>query len=481
MTARSHLKLVSLLLTGLAGAGLLAVGFGPAPLSGSVIGSFLGLGPRGDFSLSSSSNSVIVPQGSTGIASLTITSLNHFSGDVSIIATITASSNAPVVTTSQSNVKLKPDDAASFSVIIATTSSTAIRYYNVTVQGKTNTLSRSITFSAKVSPPPPPPAPDFDLSSNPLSLAITQGGSVSGMLTVSSILSYSGNVALTIAIFPFGVNSPTVSLNLTSLRLPAGGTNATSFFVNGFNSTAASYAIIITGTSGSLGHSLQVSLLVNPVSVHESLNLEFFSVNSATNTILNLRNTGTVTTTLVSYFVTDAGGDRYTRSNWIGPVINPNGLGTANVTIGLSCSGCVLSGSPFTFAPGNSYTITLVTSYGNQFAYSFSISAQESLNLDSSTFTSNANLTLYMRNTGGVSIQLVSYYVRDALGDQYSLTSFAGPTIAVNQVVPVSVTIGSSCPSCTLTGNAFTFTSGNSYSIIFVTARSNQFTFTLVR
>ncbi|HEV2119246.1 MAG TPA: hypothetical protein VGS11_03925 [Candidatus Bathyarchaeia archaeon] len=481
MTARSHLKLVSLLLAGLAGAGSLAVGFGLTPLSGSVLGSFLGLGPKGDFSLSSSSNSVIVPQGSTGTASITITSLNHFSGDVSITATITASSNAPVVTTSQSSVKLKPDDSASFSVTIATTSSTIIGYHNVTVQGKTNTLTHSITFLAKVSSPPPPPTPDFSLSSNSASLSITQGASTSATLTVSSILSYSGNVALSIVIFPSGVNTPAVSLNLTSLRLPAGGTNATNFFVNGFNSTAASYAIIITGTSGSLGHSLQVSLLVNPVSVHESLNLEFFSVSSPTNAILNLRNTGTVTTTLVSYFVTDASGDKYTRSNWNGPVINPNGLGTANVTIGSSCSGCVLSGAPFTFTPGNSYTITVVTSYGNQFAYSFSISAQESLNLDSFSFPGSTSVIMYIRNTGTVSVQLVSYYVRDASGDTYSLATFAGPTIAPNAVAVVTVNIGSSCPGCTLTGNPFTFMSGYSYSIIFATARANQFTWTVVR
>jgi hypothetical protein len=443
----------------------------------------LGLGPKGDFSISSGSNSIVVQQGYTGTVSITLASLNHFSGDVSITATITTSANLPVVKASQSSAKLTPDETTSLSVSVSTTSSTTLGNYNITVQGKTGTISHSITVSAKIASPPPPPTPDFDLSSNPYSLTTTQGGSLSAMLTISSILSYSGNVALTANTFPSGINTPTVSLNLTSLRLPAGGTNSTNYFVNAFNSTAESYLIIITGVSGSLTHTLQVALLVTLVSAHESLNLEFFNFNSNTSATLNLRNTGSVTTSLVSYLVTDAGGDKYTLTNWNGPVISPNGLGIATILIGASCTGCMLSGSPFVFTAGNTYTITIVTGYGNRFLYTFMLSAQEALAMDSYTFPSNSNtnLTLYIRNTGAVSVQLTSYYVRDASGDTYALTSFAGPTIAPNTVVAVTVKIGSACPSCTLTGTAFTFNPGYSYSTIFVTSRSNQFTFTVVR
>jgi len=486
MNVRRHLRLLSVLLTGLAGAGLLTVGFGLTPLSGSVFGSLLGLGPKGDFSLSSSSNSVVVQQGYTGTLSLTVGSLNHFSGDVSITATITTSANTPVVKTSQSSVKLTPDATISISVTVATTSSTTQGNYNVTVQGKTDSLSHSIAVSAKITSPPPPPTPDFDLSSNPYSLTTTQGGSLSATLTISSILSYSGNVALTANIFPSGINTPKVSLNLTSLRLPAAGTNSTNYFVNAFNSTAGTYFIIVTGVSGSLSHTLQVSLSVTPVSGYESLNLEVFTVNSPTMATLYLRNTGSVTTTLVSYFVTDASGDKYTLASWTGPTINPNQLGTVVIQIGASCGGCVLSGSAFTFNSGNSttgntYTITVVTSYNNPFAYTFVLSSAESLSLDSSAFSNSTSVTLYIRNTGTVPVQLTSYYVKDASGDTYSLVSFAGPTIAPNNVAAVVVKIGSSCPSCTLTGTAFTFTSGNSYTIEFVTARSQLFTFTVVR
>jgi hypothetical protein len=443
----------------------------------------LGFGSKGDFSLSSGSP-VTVSQGQTGTISVTVTSVDHFSGDVSVTATLATIGNSPpVVATSQSSVKLTPDETVSFSVTVSTTSSTTLGYYNITVQGKTSTLSHSITVSAHVTPPPPPPTPDFSLSSSSTWITTNQGTSVTTTLTVSSILSYSGNVALTVTIYPSGINSPSVSLNRSSLILPAGGSNTTTMFVNTFNATVRTYSISITGISLSHTHTLDVTLTVNRVVGTESLYLEFYSFTSATSANLLVRNFGSATTSLVSYYVTDASGDKYTLASWNGPVMSPNQLGNATILIGASCSGCVLSGSAFTFTQGNSYVITLVTRYSNQFSYMFTLSAQEALSLDSYSFptASSTNVTLYIRNTGSVSVQLSSYYVRDASGDTYALTSFAGPTIAPNSVAPVVVKIGSSCPSCVLTGNPFTFTSGNSYTILFVTSRNNQFTFTIVK
>ncbi|TMI08307.1 hypothetical protein E6H34_05635 [Candidatus Bathyarchaeota archaeon] len=483
MNVRGHVRLLSVLLAGLAGAGLLTVGFGLTPLSGSVFGSMLGLGPKGDFSMSSSSNPVVVQQGYTGPVSITIASLNHFSGDIGMTATITTSANAPIVKASESSVKLTPDDTVSFSVSVATTSSTNLGNYNVTVRGKTDALSHSITVSTRIISPPPPPTPDFDLSSNPFALTTTQGGFLSATLTVSSILGYSGNVALAAIIYPSGVNSPSVFLNLTSLQLLPGGTNSTNYFVNAFNATAGNYVIAITGISGSLSHTLQVSLSVNLVNGYEALNLEFYAFSSATNATLDIRNFGSVTSSLVAYYVTDANFDQYSLTTWSGPVISPNQLGIVTVLIGAGCSGCVLSGSAFTFTPGNDYRITLITTYNNQFTFTIGPPNpnQEALSIDAFSFTSSTNVTLYIRNLGTISVQLASYYVRDASGDAYALTSFAGPTIAPNSVVAVAVTIGSSCPGCTLTGNAFTFVNGNSYTIIFVTSRNNQFSFTVTK
>ncbi len=107
---------------------------------------------------------------------------------------------------------------------------------------------------------------------------------------------------------------------------------------------------------------------------------------------------------------------------------------------------------------------------------------KEALNQDTAAaFSSSTNVTIYVRNTGTVGVTLASYYVKDSNGNSYQWTSWPGPSINPNAVNPTAFTIGGSCSSCVLIGSAFTFISGNSYTVLVVTSRNNQFTFTVVR
>jgi hypothetical protein len=156
------------------------------------------------------------------------------------------------------------------------------------------------------------------------------------------------------------------------------------------------------------------------------------------------------------------------------------------LSIGVSCSTCTYSGTPGAFnqlTPGNVYAIFLVSARNNlyKFSVTYPSGTREALALDSYTFASGTNLTLFLRNLGNVSVSLVSYYVKDSSGNQYALTGWAGPTINPNTATPVMILIGPSCPGCTLVGSAFTFTPGFSYTITIITSRNNQFSFTVVR
>jgi hypothetical protein len=109
---------------------------------------------------------------------------------------------------------------------------------------------------------------------------------------------------------------------------------------------------------------------------------------------------------------------------------------------------------------------------------------REALNLESSSFANNTNVILYLRNTGTASLSLTSYYVKDSSGNQWALTSWTGPSINVNALGIATIAIGASCSSCVYSGSsgAFTqFTAGYSYTITVVTARNNQFVFTVIR
>jgi hypothetical protein len=478
MKIRSHIRLLSILLAGLAGAGLLTIGFGLTPLSSSILGPYFGLGSKGDFSLSSNSP-VTVTQGGTGTISVTVTSINHLSGDVSVTATLTTSSNTPpVVSTSQSSVKLTPGGAMSFSVNVATTSSTSLRYYNISLQGKTGTVSHSINLSVDVTQPP---SPDFSLSASPSSMLVAIGSNSTGTLTVSSILSYSGNIALSAVVNPVTTDHPTVSIKLTSLRLLGGATNSTTIVVHPTNYTVGYYNIIVTGVSGSLSHSLTIPLTIYGGS-GEAISYQSYSIDSGAQATLTVQNLGGANMRFVSYYVVDGSLNQYNLASWSGPVLSPAQSGTMTIQIGTTCSGCVLSGSPFSFASGYSYGITLVTATGSKFTWVIGQSAsQEHLSFEGSSFSSGTNVTVTLRNTGAISIQLSGYSARDASGNAYSLSPFAGPTLAPNQAAAVSLTIGSSCSGCRLLGSPFTFNFGYNYWIVVTTSRGSIFLFQVLR
>jgi FlaG/FlaF family flagellin (archaellin) len=110
---------------------------------------------------------------------------------------------------------------------------------------------------------------------------------------------------------------------------------------------------------------------------------------------------------------------------------------------------------------------------------------QESLNYvtNSGAFSNSTSLTAYINNLGTANATLATYYVKDPNGNsyQYNYNTGAGPTIAPNGNIPITFKIGASCSTCTLSGTAYTFTSGYSYTVLMVTTRNNQFTFSVTR
>ncbi len=90
------------------------------------------------------------------------------------------------------------------------------------------------------------------------------------------------------------------------------------------------------------------------------MDVESYRLNSPTNVTLSIRNTGTASVTLVDYYVKDPAGDQYSSSNWAGPAAAPNALMHANI---------IVDGSVVIFQTGNTYTITVISSRNNQFAF----------------------------------------------------------------------------------------------------------------
>jgi len=116
------------------------------------------------------------------------------------------------------------------------------------------------------------------------------------------------------------------------------------------------------------------SLLVqNPVP-KETLNYDSFAYGPTSNITIYIRNSGSATVNLQTYYVKDNSGNQYTSpSSWTFGPIQPNGVNATLIKIGSLCSpACTYSGSGtgFSFVNGNSYTITVVTTRNNQFTWS---------------------------------------------------------------------------------------------------------------
>jgi hypothetical protein len=110
---------------------------------------------------------------------------------------------------------------------------------------------------------------------------------------------------------------------------------------------------------------------------------------------------------------------------------------------------------------------------------------KEALILEFASFQpTNTTVSLYLRDTGSTPVTLISYYVKDAGGNQYARTVWANQQpVAPNSPPGIfQLVINSACsPPCTLTGAAFTFQSGNAYTIVVLSSRGGQFTFSVVR
>ena len=131
------------------------------------------------------------------------------------------------------------------------------------------------------------------------------------------------------------------------------------------------------------------TLLVTPSTGKEAMNIENYAFNSNVNVTLDLRNTGSASITLNSYYVKDSSGNQWSRLTWQTDAggqhpaaISPNALGIVYVSIGTGTTGsggpcgptgstyCTQTGSGFTtFNTGFSYTIVVVTSRNDQFSF----------------------------------------------------------------------------------------------------------------
>jgi len=141
-----------------------------------------------DFIITSSPSSIVNIFGTSNTTTITVTSLNGYTGTISL--TVTAPFGYITVTGSQNPLTLSPDGTAFSTLNITTSLATTLGNYNITVTGADGSRTRSTVISLTVIDPVTPP-PVIE------SLKLTGYQFINGT-SLSLILQNTGNTSVTL-------------------------------------------------------------------------------------------------------------------------------------------------------------------------------------------------------------------------------------------------------------------------------------------
>jgi subtilisin len=206
------------------------------------------LGP--DFSISASPSAMTLNAGTSGSSIVTVTSLNGFNGEVSLLG------SAPTGLSAAFSPSSLAGGSGLSTLTVTTDSTTNVGTYTVAVTGTSGSLTHSATVTVTVV------KPDFSISASPSAMTLKSGAKGTSTITVKSINTFSDTVGLKVT----GPTGWTASVNPTSLK-PVSGGSATSLLSitvpTSVRTGTFTFTITGTDTSGSLKHSTSVTVKVS--------------------------------------------------------------------------------------------------------------------------------------------------------------------------------------------------------------------------
>jgi uncharacterized membrane protein len=187
--------------------------------------------------------------------SLNLTSINSYSGGVSLTPQLLNSSlpNPPTLSLGQNTLQVPSAGSVQGTVTFSTSASTVLGLYLFSVTGTSSSVSHIVTIAVYVIPP------DYEIFSTPSNLTAAVGSSKTSTITVEALGLFSGTVNLT--------QSSSTPLIQTSLDHSSVTLTPTTSIVNSTLIAAVSsftlpgdYSATVAGTSGTLQHSVTVPI-----------------------------------------------------------------------------------------------------------------------------------------------------------------------------------------------------------------------------
>src|SRR2546427_500133 len=385
-----------------------------------------------DFTISASPFSQSIPQGKTGSATVSLTSVNGFAGTLALnnASVAVGTTNSLPVKLGTTSVVLTSGSTQLVSVTISPTSLTAGGAYDLILNasGGSPNLIHATDLDITVT------VPDFSITPSPTSLVNPLGSSNSSTLTLTSKNTFAGKVNISFTISPIVANSPSVTLTNSShtrssvtVDLSSDGTATAILTVTSTTATATnSYSIRVTGVSGSLSRSTSVSVSVvpfsisaSPVAVSLSNSTTSFVTTTLTITSLAISHIDVTLSSVVSPSTTHPLAIRFANATTPSPGVPTliEGVaagGTSSLTLNatVTCSSMVTGTcTPSSSTPGT-YGISITSTGGSQTHTSavtvhvgdFSISASSPSGIPGSSISSTITLTSTFNFVGSVAL-----------------------------------------------------------------------------
>jgi len=371
------------------------------------------------FNLSSDPSFLIIPQGGSATATLTATSINNFSGNVSL------SVGSPFSITGSltpQNITLLAGGSATSTLNLTVPSTTTPGFYTVIVTGRTGTLTRFAYVEVQVT------GPAFTLSASPMFMSLTRGGSGNSTITLNGAGGFSGTISLSAFSLLSGL---TTSLSSTSVTLNSTITSASSQLTMTVSSDASSgfYPVGITATSGGTMENITVYVHVSGGDFTLFANPTLLTITQGSSTSTTLTVSGINGFTGFVNFTAYAVGPGPGLQESFSPLTITLSTSAPNATAVMT-----VTASPSTTL--GSYVITIngiSYSSGNLTLHSITISATVLAKPDFSISSSPSPLKVQAGTSAGFRVTLMSLNGFSGMVQIYSTTSASGATISPNQ------------------------------------------------
>ena len=198
-----------------------------------------------DFALTATPSSQTVVAGNASSYQATVAAVNGFAGQVAL--TVAGLPSGATATFTPASIT----GSGSSTLSISTNTTTPTGTFPLTVNGVSGSLAHTAGVSLTVTP-----QPDFSVSATPSSQTVVVGSSTSFQPTVTAVNGFAGSVALSVSGLPAGA---TASFTPTSIT----GSGSSTMSVTTSSATpTGTFPLTISGVSGSLTHTVNVSLSV---------------------------------------------------------------------------------------------------------------------------------------------------------------------------------------------------------------------------